>query len=326
MQRADWLQDFSKEGDINPLVWHELLQEFDEEEELIRAQEEFEGNGEIVPEEDDNVGASVLDYFSEESNKSYDGYYSSSDDWSAVEEEMREKRPQWKDDHIAAHMAYYIDFDKEHPKYCGWVEECDWWKELNRDLPDYPTFKQWRKIKGITLQGIDAVKKCVECVEQIIESDDTPEVYGSDQPDSSEKVESEKIQEKVPEVIQLSSDSSVEEMESQPKRMRLQSPDYKYDDVVMPEEEKSQSLLETEVPVQQDNTIFLSEDEDTTVLGYDVAEFKDHPMIIPIVQDIERSYMYNYNSFVPEGMMYTLVKQEIALQKREPADQLFDQQ
>lgn len=170
-------------------------------------------------------------------------------------------------------------------------------------------------------------QKCVECVEQIIESDETQEVYGSDQPDGSEKVESEKVEEKVPEVIQLSSDSSVEEVESQPKRIRLESPDYKYDDVVMPEEEQSPSLLQTEVPVEEDKyTMFVSDDEEATVLGYDVGEFKDHLMIIPIVQDIERSYMYSYNSFVPEGMMYTLVKQEIALQKREPADQLFDQQ
>lgn len=325
VQREDWLQEFSDEGDINPLAWLELMQEFEEEEQLIIAQEEFEGNGEELLMEDFIPVPKVLDYFSEDSTPSYDGYYSSSDEWSAIKEELKEKRPNWKEDHVQAQLQYYKDFDQKHPKYEGWLEDCNWWEELNKDIPDYPTFKQWRKIKRITLQGIDAVKKCVECIDKMVEKDEPEEIYGEDQPDSNIIIEDETPEKKIPEVIQLSSDSMEDVQPPQFKRVKLQSPDYKYDDVQIPDVEESPTLLELDLPVEEDKfSLFLSQDEESTVMGYDVGEFKDHPMIIELITDIEHSYMYNYNTFVPEGLMYYLVKELVQLEKREPAEKLFD--
>lgn len=92
VQRADWLADYTEDGDINPLAWLEILQEIDEEEALIKAQREFEENGEDTNEmfpipAEVPCENSVLDYFEEDSDRSYDGYMSSPDEWSEIETE-----------------------------------------------------------------------------------------------------------------------------------------------------------------------------------------------------------------------------------------------
>lgn len=70
--------------------------------------------------------------------------------------------------------------------------------------------------------------------------------------------------------------------------------------------------LETEIAVEEDQLqLYLSEDEETTVMGYAVGEYHDHPMIGAMITDIERDYLYTYNQFPPVGMMYHLVKERI---------------
>lgn len=140
VQKADWLADFVEEGDLNPLAWLEILQEIEEEEQLIAAQKEFEENGfdsnELLPVQGTvRTEKSVLNYFSV-SELSYDGYMSSSDEWSEIED-LREKRPKWSDEHVQAQVQYYQDFDQQHPKYSGWVEDCEWYTELQKDIPDF---------------------------------------------------------------------------------------------------------------------------------------------------------------------------------------------
>lgn len=219
-------------------------------------------------------------------------------------------------------MKYFEDFENEHPKYDGWVEDCEWWKELNKDIPDFPTFKQWRKLKGIALKGIDCVKKCVECVDDMVQEVEKNDVFGYDQLDTGQHIIHEEVvctrteenpeQPENKEIVNISSDDSDE---------KNKSPEYKHDDVVL----ETHQPLETDLPVEEDKfELFLSEDEENTVLGYDVDEFCKNPMVAAIISDIERSYMYEYNSFPPEGMMHHLVKERIELQKKEPEQNLLD--
>lgn len=137
---------------------------------------------------------------------------SSSDDWSEIEDSLRERRSTWEDDHIEAQMQYYKDFDKQHPKCNGWVEDCDWRKELSNDIPDFPSFKDWRKLKGITLKGIDCIKKCVECVEEMVEEAEKAEILHKDEEDGKQIQEDQPIDEEVniTEVIEISSDYNKE--------------------------------------------------------------------------------------------------------------------
>lgn len=226
-------------------------------------------------------------------------------------------------------MQYFIDFESQHPKYAGWVEECDWIKELNNDIPDFPTFKQWRKLKAIALKGIDCVKKYVECVDDIVQEVEKSDVFGHDQIDSSHDIIHEEVksssEEEVCTTVVKGQDHSVDKeiinISSDDNEENNKSPEYKHDDVIL----ETHAELETEVPVEEDQfQLFLSDDEENTILGYDVGEFTNHPMIAAIVSDVERSYMYEYNSFPPEGMMYYLVKERIMLQNKEPEENLFE--
>ena len=73
----------------NSIAWLEMMNKIEEEDELIAAQEEFEANQEkklkvseeeIEEQHQHEVGKSILDYFSEDSTYSYDGYRSDPDD------------------------------------------------------------------------------------------------------------------------------------------------------------------------------------------------------------------------------------------------------
>lgn len=80
-----------------------------------------------------------------------------------------------------------------------------------------------------------------------------------------------------------------------------------------------------QLPVEEDKfQLYYSDDEQNTALGYDVGEYCNHPMIIAMITDIERSYMYEYNLLIPEGLMYYLIKDRINLQKKELAEKLFE--
>lgn len=75
--------------------------------------------------------------------------------------------------------------------------------------------------------------------------------------------------------------------------------------------EESESCVEND-----DSQFFVSDSFEDTVMGYDVGEYRSHPMILQIIMDIERQYIDERDVLSAGELMYYLVRDRICMREQ----------
>lgn len=256
---GNWLIEYSDEGDIDPAAWLQIMCKRDDDKLLAEACD-------VAARETETATTLPEDNADETSTQpSYEGYYSDTTTTNEVLSAIDEQYPHWTPKKRKLYALYHEEFNETHPAYHGQdLDDCNWKDDLTQDIPDFPPWNTWKKIKKGAKDVVHAVKVCtgvvhdtMSCIEKELECNE--EIDGS-----SQKAD----------VITVSSETGTSKT-------------------------KEEQLRQT-----QDSREGGDEHTENIIMGYNVQEFKDSDALRELIAKIEHEYLYTYNKEPSDDDMY----------------------